>query len=81
MNTSDFYKKEAQESLDGKLGCKQSKSRDQEDVKYTILLFFIIMSWVILKYMRDTCVSNTTGSPWSTIIWEGNGICATRSIS
>lgn len=56
MNTSDFDKKEAQESLDGKLAYKKSKSRDWDDVKYTTLLFFIIMSWAIPNYIRDTCI-------------------------
>lgn len=80
MNTSDFNKEEVQESLDGKLGWKQSKSRHQENKKHNFILF-IIMPWAILKYMRDACVSNATGSPWSTVIWGGNDVYSTRSIS
>lgn len=67
MNTSDFDKKEAQESLDGKLAYKKSKSRDWDDVKYTTLLF-LSLCLGLFQIILETRVSDTTGSPWSTII-------------
>lgn len=80
MNTSDFDKEEVQESLDGKLGWKLSKIRDQKDKKYTILPIAALCLG-LSENTRETRVSNATGSPWSAVIWGGNHVCFPSSIS
>lgn len=80
INTSDFNKEEVKESLHGKPGWKQSKSRDPED-ENTQFYPFQHYPFGYSKIHKRCMVSNATSSPWNTIIWGGKGVYSITSIS